>query len=63
MRETIEEICDALDADGADVNQKLAMIGAVLESIMVHEVQPGYRAEAVDRFCGLVRSRVPATLN
>ena len=63
MRQTIQDICDAIDGEATDVNKKLAVIGAVLEAIMVTEVQPDHRAEAVDRFCGIVRSRIGATLN
>lgn len=63
MRETIQEICDAINGEAGDVNQKLAVIGAVLEAIVVNEVRQEHRAEAVDRFCGIVRDRVGATLN
>jgi len=62
MREAIDEIIDAVGG-AVDVNQKLAMLGAVLEAIMVDEVRPEHRAQAVERFCGIVRSRIGAKLN
>jgi hypothetical protein len=63
VRETIQEICDAINGEAGDVNQKLAMIGAVLETIVVNEVRTEFRAQAVDKFCGIVRDRIGATLN
>lgn len=64
LKPVVRSVCDVLqDVDDLEVDEALAIVAAVAEMILVKGVAAEGRAEAADKFYGVIVRRIGASLN